>query len=43
MLRDILDYRERTRRERRQTLDEMAVDAEDVNLYEVTATPKRAR
>jgi excisionase family DNA binding protein len=43
MLRDILDYRERTRRERRQTLDEMAVDAEEVNLYEVTATPKRTR
>jgi excisionase family DNA binding protein len=43
MLRDILDYRERTRRERRQTLDEMAVDAEEANLDEVTATPKRIR
>lgn len=43
MLRDILDYRDRTRRERRQTLDEMAADAEEANLYEVTATPKRTR
>ncbi len=42
-LRDILDYRDRTRRERRQTLDEMAADAEEGNLYEVTATPKRTR
>jgi hypothetical protein len=39
VLRDILDYRDRTRRERRQTLDQMATDAEDDNLYEVTATP----
>ena len=43
MLRDILDYRDRTRRERRQTLDQMAVDAEDAGLYDVTATPKRIR
>jgi excisionase family DNA binding protein len=43
LLRDILDYQERTRRERRQTLDEMAVEAEKANLYEVTATPKRTR
>jgi excisionase family DNA binding protein len=43
MLRDILNYRDRTRRERRQTLDEMVVDAEEANLYEVTATPKRTR
>jgi excisionase family DNA binding protein len=43
MLRDILDYRDRTRRERRQTLDQMATDAEDDNLYEVTATPKPTR
>jgi hypothetical protein len=32
-----------TRRERRETLDEMAVDAEEANPYEVTATPKRTR
>jgi hypothetical protein len=41
MLRDILDYRDRTRRERRQTLDQMAADAEDAGRYDVTATPKR--
>ncbi|HEX6076532.1 MAG TPA: helix-turn-helix domain-containing protein [Micromonosporaceae bacterium] len=43
MLRDILEYRERTRRERRQVLDQMATDAEDDGLYEVTATPERTR
>src|SRR5262245_44370909 len=43
MLRDILDYRDRTRRERRQTLDQMAADAEDDDLYNATATPKRTR
>src|SRR5262250_51830 len=43
MLRDILDYRDRTRRERRQTLDQMAADAEDAGLYDMTATPKRTR
>jgi excisionase family DNA binding protein len=43
MLRDILDYRDRTRRDRRQTLDLMAADAEDDNLYNATATPKRTR
>ena len=43
MLRDILDYRDRTRRERRQALDQMAADAEEDGLYEVTATPKRTR
>jgi DNA-directed RNA polymerase specialized sigma24 family protein len=43
MLRDILDYRDRTRRERRQTLDQMATDAEEDNLYEATATPKQTR
>jgi excisionase family DNA binding protein len=43
MLRDILDYRERTRRERRDTLDQMAADADDDGLYDLTATPKRTR
>src|SRR5215813_3539472 len=43
LLRDILDYQERTRSERRQALDQMAADAEDVGLYDVTATPKRTR
>jgi excisionase family DNA binding protein len=43
MLRDILDYRDRTRRERRLALNQMVADAEDDDLYEVTATPKRTR
>lgn len=43
MLRDILDYRDRTRRERRETLDRMTADAEDDGLYEATGTPKRTR
>ncbi|WP_322779072.1 excisionase family DNA-binding protein [Frankia sp. Cas4] len=43
MLHDILDYRERTRRERRHVLDQMASDAEDDNLYDVTAVPARTR
>jgi excisionase family DNA binding protein len=43
MLRDILDYQDRTRQDRRRSLDEMAADAEDDDLYEVTATPKRTR
>lgn len=43
MLRDILDYRERTRRERRQALDQMATEAEEDGLYDLTATPKRTR
>ena len=36
LLRDILDYSERTRTERRRTLDQMAADAEDDGLYEIT-------
>lgn len=43
MLRDILAYQERTRSERRRTLDEMAADGEAAGLYEATATPKRTR
>ncbi len=43
MLRDILDYRERTRRERRQALDQLAAEAEDDGLYEATAIPIRTR
>jgi excisionase family DNA binding protein len=43
LLRDILDYQERTRSERRQTLDQMAADAEDDGLYEATAAPNRTR
>lgn len=40
-LRDILDYQERTRAERRRALDEMATDAEDDGLYDATAAPAR--
>jgi excisionase family DNA binding protein len=36
LLRDILDYSERTRAERRRALDQMAADAEDDDLYEIT-------
>lgn len=43
LLRDILDYQERTRTERRQALDQMAADAEEDGLYELTAVPKTAR
>ncbi|MBO0869541.1 MAG: helix-turn-helix domain-containing protein [Micromonosporaceae bacterium] len=42
-LRDILDYQERTRKERGQTLDQMATDAEDSGLYDATSTPKPTR
>jgi excisionase family DNA binding protein len=43
LLRDVLHYRERTRRERRRTLDEMATAGEEAGLYEATATPRRTR
>jgi excisionase family DNA binding protein len=43
MLRDVLDYQERTRRERSDALDAMAADAEDGGIYEATATPERTR
>jgi excisionase family DNA binding protein len=43
LLRDILAYSERTRSERRRALDEMAADAEDDELYDATAVPKRTR
>src|SRR4051794_20451024 len=43
LLRDILDYTERTRAERRSTLDEMAADAEDDGLYEATIDSRPAR
>jgi excisionase family DNA binding protein len=36
LLRDILDYSEHTRTERRSALDQMATDAEDDGLYEAT-------
>ena len=40
LLRDVLDYSERTRAERRAALDQMATDAEDDGLYEATAAPR---
>lgn len=43
MLRDILDYRERTGRQRRRDLDQMAADGQDAGLYEATTTPTRTR
>jgi excisionase family DNA binding protein len=43
LLRDVLDYQERTRSERRQSLDQIATDAEDDGLYEATAIPMPAR
>lgn len=43
LLRDVLSYQENTRRERDQVLDQMAVEAEEDGLYEVTANPENTR
>ena len=43
LLRDILDYSERTRTERRSTLDQMAADAEDDGLYDATIDHRPTR
>jgi excisionase family DNA binding protein len=43
LLRDVLDYQERTRQARRRTLDRMAAEAEEDGLYDLTATPERLR
>jgi excisionase family DNA binding protein len=43
LLRDVLDYQERTRKNRRQALAHMIADAEDAGLYDATVTPKRTR
>lgn len=43
LLRDIVDYQERTRTERGRTLDDMTADAEDAGLYDVTANPEPTR
>jgi excisionase family DNA binding protein len=43
LLRDVLDYSERTRAERRAALDQMAADAEDDGLYEATTGPQPSR
>jgi excisionase family DNA binding protein len=43
LLRDVLDYSENTRAERRAALDQMAADAEDDGLYEATTGPQQSR
>lgn len=43
LLRDILDYSERTRAERRGALDQMATDAEEDGLYDATIGSRPAR
>ncbi|MEV5767896.1 helix-turn-helix domain-containing protein [Micromonospora sp. NPDC052213] len=43
LLRDVLDYQERTRQERRRTLDQMTADAEADGLYDLTDMPRRTR
>ncbi len=43
LLRDVLEYQERTRHEREQVLDQMAVEAEETGLYNVTSTPENTR
>lgn len=43
LLRDILDYSERARADRRRTLDEMAADAEADGLYEATIDTRPER
>jgi excisionase family DNA binding protein len=43
LLRDVLDYSERTRADRRAALDQMAADAEDDGLYEATTNTQPGR
>lgn len=43
LLSDVLDHQERTRRERREILDQMAAAGEQAGLYQATATPRRTR
>jgi excisionase family DNA binding protein len=43
LLADVLTYRERSRHERRQTLDEMAVSGEEAGIYDATAVPRNTR
>jgi excisionase family DNA binding protein len=43
LLRDVVAYRERTRIERRQTLDRMASEAEEDGLYQAAASPEPTR
>jgi len=43
LLRDVLDYREGARHERREALDKIAAVGEDAGLYDATGTPRRTR
>jgi excisionase family DNA binding protein len=43
LLRDLLDYTDRTRVERRRALDDIAAEGEEMDLYNVTATPEETR
>src|SRR5699024_3199415 len=43
LLRDVLDYQERTWQKREQVLDQMAADAEETGLYDMTSTPENTR
>jgi excisionase family DNA binding protein len=43
LLADVLTYRERARRERRRTLDDMAASGEEAGLYDATAAPRPTR
>ncbi|MFC3818965.1 helix-turn-helix domain-containing protein [Planomonospora venezuelensis] len=43
LLRDVLTYRERRRHQRREGMDELVRISEEMNLYEITATPRRTR
>lgn len=43
LLRDVLDYQDRVRTERRTILNEMAADGEDAGIYSATTTPPDLR
>jgi excisionase family DNA binding protein len=43
LLRDVVDYRERTRRERREGLRQMIAEAEEDDLYNLTTPPSPTR
>jgi excisionase family DNA binding protein len=42
LLRDVIDYQDRMRAQRRSTLDEMTVEAEEMDLYNATTTTSGA-
>ncbi|WP_305787763.1 helix-turn-helix domain-containing protein [Symbioplanes lichenis] len=43
LLRDVLDYQDRIRDDRRRALDQMTVEAEEDGLYDLTAQPENMR